>query len=69
MWCHNSSCPNLIVAVPLQGFPWQNPYVLHFNLTAEHRSFKVIKMQGTNIETQIPFNLPQMMVEQKVAYL
>ena len=26
-------------------------------------------MQGTNIETQIPYNMPQMIVEQQVAYL
>ena len=38
-------------------------------MTAEHRRFKVIKMQGTNIETQIPYNMPQMIVEQQVAYL
>ena len=69
MWCHNSVRPNLIVAVPNEGFPWQNPYVLQFNLTAEHRRFKVIKMQGTNIEAQIPYNLPPVMLDQQVAYL
>ena len=35
MWCHNSAMPNLIAAVPRDGFPFNSPYIFLFNLTAE----------------------------------